>query len=213
VQSPVHLVPSRPAARRDGLVVVTGLAAVVGMALAGSAWAHPGALGHAHADTFLAGLLHPVTGLDHLLAALAVGLWIAASGMRHAGRAGVGFLVLLAIGVLAGEALGTLAGIEPLLALSVVLLGVLLVAAFALPAAVAGPVIGVAGLVHGLAHGSEGAGPGAAWLAGIVAGSLVVMLCGWLAGRVLARSSTTRPGALGWVGSVIAAVGLTLVVL
>lgn len=214
VQSPVPVVPSRPSARRGGpSFAIPGLAAVIGAALAGAAWAHPGAPGHAQADTFVAGLLHPVTGLDHLLAALAVGLWLAARGTRDAVRAGAGFLVLLAIGVLAGDALGTLAGIEPLLAISVVVLGVLLAAAFALPGAVAGPVIGVAGLVHGLAHGSEGTGPGVAWLAGIVAGSLAVMLCGWLAGRMLARSATTRPGALGWVGSVIAAVGLTLVVL
>ena len=116
-------------------------------------------LGHlTGAGGLLDGLTHPLTGVDHLLAFVTVG--VLATLLRHEVR----WFVLPAVFVAAmaaGGALG-MAGFavdraETLIALSVVALGALLVIA---PLArdriaVVGSLLGVTALFHGLAHGTE----------------------------------------------------------
>src|SRR4249920_3374352 len=93
--------------------------------LAGVAQAHPG---HG-AEGLAAGLAHPLTGLDHLLAMIAVGLWSAAA--VPAGRRWLGpgvFVSMLLAGALLAWGGGVLPHVETGVALSVVMLGAMLLA-------------------------------------------------------------------------------------
>lgn len=114
--------------------------------------AHPG-----HGESGLvSGLLHPVLGLDHLLAMLAVGLWAIQSGERRWWALPAAFVAMMLAG--AGMAMAGFyvsAWVEGGIALSLVLFGLLLGAAARLPLSVGIALIGGMALLHGLAHGSE----------------------------------------------------------
>src|SRR3954466_2055203 len=83
----------------------------------GAASAHPGALAHTHAG-LVAGFVHPFTGLDHLAAMLALGVW-SALALRPVWLAPAAFVSLLAAGALAGFAGLAVPGVEPMIAVSV----------------------------------------------------------------------------------------------
>jgi urease accessory protein len=126
---------------------------LAGTALA-SATAAQAHTGHG-AEGLAAGLAHPL-GADHLLAMLAVGLWSAAAlvpGRRWQGPAM--FLVLLALGAVAGAAGLALPLVEVGIALSVSVFGAMLLAPKALPIALGLALVGFAAALHGLAHGAE----------------------------------------------------------
>jgi len=143
--------------------VAPALVAVAGL-LPLAAAAHVGADAGGH-HGFASGLAHPFTGLDHLAAMLAVGLWSGLSA-RRAWAAPVVFAVLLLVGALLAAAGWVLPAVEPMIAASLLVLGLLLASRQGLPAPVAGALVGGFALFHGAAHGSELAG-GAA-LAGMV---------------------------------------------
>lgn len=139
---------------------------------AGSAWAHPG-----HGDTsFANGLIHPLLGLDHWLAMLGLGLWSCAAAIPRKALATV--CVALAAGAFAPLALPA---VEPLLAASVLVAGLMGLGASRLPAGLGLVLAGAFSLVHGHAHGQETAGFAAA--AGALCMSMVLMAIGSLAGR------------------------------
>jgi len=96
------------------------------LSLASGASAHAGG---AAAGGLAAGLLHPLLGPDHLLALLAVGIWAASVGGRTAWLAPALFLACMAgaAGLSAGGV--ALPGVEGALAVSVLALGLLLIAA------------------------------------------------------------------------------------
>jgi len=109
--------------------------------------------GH-EAHGFVAGLLHPLTGIDHVLVMLTVGLWAALASPRLAWSVPAGFLVGMAAGGVVGMFAPALPGLALLLTLSVVTAGLL--AAFAVRTPVL-PALGIAallGALHGVAHGS-----------------------------------------------------------
>lgn len=124
---------------------------------AGAAGAHPG-----HAEGLAAGLAHPFSGLDHLLAMAAVGLWAARAlpaGRRWQGPAA--FLAAMLAAALAAPAGLALPGLEVAVAASVVLCGVLVAGGAALGAGPGLALVALAAVAHGLAHGAEG--PVAGW--------------------------------------------------
>jgi len=116
---------------------------------------------HAHPG-LLAGLAHPFTGADHLVAMLAVGAWSALVARRarpDLWLVPLGFVVVLVLGALAGAAGVRLPGVEPLIAASLVALGLMVAVQARLPLAAAVALVGAFGLFHGHAHGAElGAG-------------------------------------------------------
>lgn len=187
-------------ARRGGPAALALLAA-------GAAQAHPG---H-DTPSLVAGLAHPVAGLDHLLAMVAVGLWSAAAlpaDRRAAGPAV--FLALLLLGAALPLAGLRLPGLEAGVALSVAALGALTIAArstaLRLPVPAGLALVGLAALLHGMAHGAElGAGQAfAGYAAGFMAASALLhgvglALGGWLqAGRSWAWRATA--GLVGFSG-------------
>jgi len=123
-------------------------------ALAGSApaWAHDET---GLADGFLSGVKHPLLGLDHLLAMFAVGLWGACLGRPLIVALPVIFPAIMAAGGLLGIAGTPMIPIELGIALSVLLLGAAIAAAFKAPVWAACVLVGVFGLFHGYAHGQE----------------------------------------------------------
>ncbi len=132
------------------------VAAVALAFLATTAQAHPGHGVDAITGGLASGIAHPFLGLDHLLAMVAVGLWSAVAlpaGRRWAGPAT--FLAMLLAGALLAAAGLPLPSIEIDIALSVILLGGMLLAHRHVPASIGLAMIAAAALLHGHAHGSE----------------------------------------------------------
>ncbi|MEW5963599.1 MAG: HupE/UreJ family protein [Pseudomonadota bacterium] len=173
-------------------------------AMTDGAFAHTG-----HATSGLAaGLAHPMAGLDHLLAMLAVGVWAA---MQPTSRAWAGPAVFVAM-LAAGAGLG-LAGIavpfvEPGILASVVLFGVMIVAARHLPADAGLAMIGGFALLHGHAHGTEAVGAVAGYMAGFMAASALLHMAGFALGRTAAMVRYGVPAAgLAFVAAGVALAG------
>jgi urease accessory protein len=145
----------------------------------------------AHTDAhslsgFVDGLGHPLTGVDHILAMLGVGLW-AAILPGQAWRLPAAFMILMGIGGALGAAGLPSGGSEAGIAGSVLILGLLVSNRLrpAFPLAITAT--GVFGLFHGFAHGAEipEGSAFAAYALGFVAATGVLHLAGILLGRAL----------------------------
>ena len=188
--------------------------ALLGLALfaaATSALAHTGNDAGLH-HSFGSGFIHPVTGLDHLLAMVAVGLWSAVSAVAVDRRllwAPAGFASMLLGGALLGFAGVRLPAVEPMIAASVLVIGLLAAVRLRLPGWVAAGVVGAFAVFHGLAHGEELADVPERWavIAGMVSATVLLHAAGLGAGLALQR--TGRWGAL-LAGSSIASMGVAL---
>lgn len=120
-----------------------------------SAFAHPGHEGHDFTWDFSAGLAHPLTGWDHLLAMLAVGLWAWQLGGRARWAVPASFVVAMTLGAALGRAGLHVPGLEPAIAASVLALGLLVATAARLPLAASAALVALFAAFHGLAHGAE----------------------------------------------------------
>lgn len=173
------------------LLITTAAAAA---ALPLSALAHVGADGGGH-HHFLASLTHafahPFTGADHLAAMLAVGAWSALTlpSLRTAWRAPAAFVALLVAGALAGFAGLWVPGVEPMIAASVLVLGLLVLVQQKLPWGAAAALAGVFAFFHGAAHGFELAGDSGfaaiGALTGIALGSATLHIAGMVLGHAV----------------------------
>lgn len=115
------------------------------------AFAHPG---HDHAG-LLAGIAHPVFGLDHLLAMFAVGLWAAQQQGQARWALPLTFVTTMLLGGLLGFAGLQLPLMETGIAGSVLALGLLVALAVRPPLAMAAGLTALFALSHGMAHGLE----------------------------------------------------------
>jgi len=177
----------------------------LGMAVLGLpalALAHVGGDGAAH-HGLAAGFMHPFTGIDHLLAMLLIGLW-SATLTRRWWVAPLAFVAMLLVGALLASGGMTLPAVEPVVALSLVLLGALVAARTAWPAAVMAAVAALFALFHGAAHGAELQGLEA--LAGMVLATALLHGIGLFAGHALRRHSAWWPRAAGVAASLVGAV-------
>ena len=124
-------------------------------ALAVVPWAsaHPGHDGdHDFNWDFSGGLVHPLSGLDHLLAMIAVGLWAAQLGGRARWLVPAAFVGVMALGAALGHAGMNFSGMEQAIAASVLVLGLLVARSVRLPVAAGMALVGVFALFHGLAR-------------------------------------------------------------
>jgi urease accessory protein len=103
----------------------------------------------------LSGLQHPVSGLDHILAMVAVGLWGAQLGRPAVWLLPVTFPMVMAFGGMLGLMGLVLPGIEIGIAVSAIILGVMVGWEARLPLWVAAAVVGFFAIFHGHAHGAE----------------------------------------------------------
>ena len=122
------------------------------LAAATPALAHPG---HDGLSGFAAGFVHPLTGLDHLLAMVMVGLWAGIAFPRHWWLCPAVFMSFMLTGFTFGTGGGSLPIAEMLIIGSVVGLGLALAAEIRPPLALSAGVVALFAIGHGFAHGSE----------------------------------------------------------
>ena len=165
-----------------------------------AASAHVGVDGGLH-HGLTTGFLHPLTGADHLAAMVAVGFWSALAARRTSDLlwAPLAFAGMLLAGALGGLAGVQLPAVEPMIAASLLVLGLLVVTRVHLPAGVAMAVVGVFAVFHGVAHGHELASEdGAALtLAGMVGATVLLHLAGIALGRALRHANAWVPRVAG----------------
>jgi urease accessory protein len=104
---------------------------------------------------FLTGLKHPVSGLDHVLAMIAVGLWGAQLGAPAVWLLPVTFPMVMAFGGFLGLVVISIPGVEVGIASSAILLGLMVAGEARPPLVVAAALVGFFAVFHGHAHGTE----------------------------------------------------------
>jgi urease accessory protein len=135
------------------LTAVRGMAGLLLVLLwAQTALAHPQ---QGEAAGLLTGFVHPLAGLDHVLAMVAVGLWGVQLGAPAIWVLPVAFPMVMALGGMLGLMGVPLPGIEHGIATSAILLGTAVRFEIRPPLAVAALVVGAFAIFHGHAHGTE----------------------------------------------------------
>jgi len=163
-----------------------------------AAWAFVASPACAHGDAghgrgFVAGLLHPITGLDHVVAMVAVGLWGAVLGPPALWLLPVAFPIVMALGGCLGLLGVPIPGVEIGIALSGMVLGLMVLFEIRAPLVLAAAIVSAFALLHGHAHGAElpaGGNPFLFSLAFVIATGLLhllgILLCEarrWPGGR------------------------------
>ena len=128
------------------------LALLAAIAAPSGAWAHIRA---GEVGGFVSGFHHPISGWDHVLAMVAVGLWGAQLGAPAMWLLPVTFPMVMALGGMLGLLGIPLPGVEIGIALSALVLGAMVLTEKRPPLWVAAVVVGVFAIFHGHAHGTE----------------------------------------------------------
>ncbi len=155
---------------------------------------------HAHTGDgevggFTSGFLHPLFGLDHVVAMVAVGLWGAFLGRPAIWVLPITFPLVMAIGGVFGVLGVPFPAVEQMIAFSGILLGAMVLFAVKPPLAFAGIVVAFFAIFHGYAHGAElpEAASAVTFAVGFVLATGLLHLCG------IALGLLTR-----WPGGVVA---------
>ncbi len=178
---------------------------VLAVVAAPTAYAHPGE--HA-VSSLLGGFAHPWSGLDHLLAMLAVGMWSAWVGRSARWVLPVSFVGWMLIGMVLAGFGAVIPALETGITASVVVLGLLIAGLIRLPLVAGSVLVGFFAIFHGYAHAAEGAG---AVTAGYALGLLLASATLHLSGIGLAdvvRGASQR--GLRYTGAAIAGAGALL---
>ena len=176
------------------------------------AHAHIAPAGTAAEATFATGVLHPLTGADHVVAMIAVGLWGAQLGPPAMWSLPITFPLVMAIGGIAGVVGVPLPAVELGVAMSAVVLGLMVACELRPPLWMAMLVVGVFAVFHGHAHGAAlpSFGVPILYAAGFVTttgllhffGIAIGLLTWWPFGKVVVRAA----------GVAVALVGVTFAV-
>lgn len=167
----------------------------------------------AHSDAIMTsdawtGFLHPLSGIDHLLAMLAVGLWAARLGRPSVWILPAVFPLVMVGGALLATFGFSLPLIEPMIAVSVAVLGLLVAGGVRISPAVSALIVSSFALFHGYAHAMEA--PSAKWMLdygfGFIAATVLLHSVGVAIGTsLLSRTRSMMAG-----GSAIAVAGIAL---
>lgn len=128
------------------------LIAVLLSLMASPAFAH---LNPAEHGSFAAGFTHPLSGADHILAMVAVGLWASMLGGRALVVVPLSFVGVMLLGFVAALGGVSLPYVEPVILASVIVLGLLVAMAFRASTLTAALIVGFFAFFHGYAHGGE----------------------------------------------------------
>ncbi len=170
------------------------------------ALAHPG---HDLQPGFVAGVMHPVTGMDHLAAMLAVGMWAAQLNGRQRWAVPASFVLLMLVGAVLGMSGLQVGLIEQGIAASLCVLGLLLVSAVRLTAINSMLLVGMFAAFHGYAHGAEApAGSAALYMSGFALSTIALHVAGFTVARQLQRYQ--HANLLRWMGAAMAMGGVAL---
>lgn len=172
----------------------SGLLTLAALAVPAVASAHP-AIGEAAG--FSHGFAHPMSGLDHILAMVMVGVFAFQLGGRATWLVPTTFVLVMALGGALGIAGVTVPFVEVGIALSVVVLGAIVALNVKAPLAVAMGLVGLFAIFHGHAHGTEMPenAAGAAYAAGFMLATAVLHVAGLGLGFIIGRASE-RQGSL-----------------
>jgi urease accessory protein len=174
------------------------------------AFAHTGtgaAAGLAH------GFAHPFSGMDHILAMVAVGVLAANLGGRALWAVPLTFMALMAIGAGLGLAGVALPYVETVITLSVLVLGLVVAAPRQWPVAAAMVLVGFFAVFHGHAHGTEMSETisAAAYGLGFICATAILHLTGIVMGVGVARLGAIRAQRISQIGGLaVAAAGIGL---
>jgi len=171
-----------------------------------AAWAHTGLGG---ALGFANGFIHPLSGLDHVLAMLAVGLLAVRLGGRALWLLPAAFLAFLVLGGVLGMSGVNLPFVEAAIAGSVLVLGCVLFARPSLPVTAAAGLAAIFAVFHGYSHGAEitAGSPALGYAVGFVLATVILHVAGVGLGAALVRSA---PHMMRAGGLAMAAVGAGL---
>jgi urease accessory protein len=163
---------------------------------------------------FAHGFAHPLSGLDHVLAMVAVGLFAAHLGGRALWLVPAAFVGMMVLGGALGVAGLGLPLVEVGIALSVVVLGAAVALRPNLPAAAAMALVGVFALFHGHAHGAEMPETASAltYGAGFVAATVLLHAAGLGLGLALGRAPAYGGRIAQGAGAAMALAGVVLLV-
>jgi urease accessory protein len=171
-------------------------------------------LAHAHTgigdpNGFAHGFQHPLFGLDHLLAMIAVGLWAAQIGGRALWAVPLTFVAVMAMGGALGISGVPVPFVEQGIATSILLLGLLIALAVRLPLGFSIPLVALFAICHGHAHGAEMPvnASGFAYAAGFAIATAFLHATGIGLGVLIQR--TTPVAVLRATGAAIAVAGVT----
>jgi urease accessory protein len=140
--------------------------------------------------SFMAGLSHPLFGLDHILVMIAVGLWAAQIGGKALLGVPAAFVTTMAIGFGLAVSGVDLPFVEPAILASVVALGLLVAMAVKLDTVASAAIVAVFALFHGHAHGGELGTAGAlSFGVGFVVATALLHMAGIGLGLGIARLS------------------------
>jgi urease accessory protein len=180
--------------------------------LPGLAWTHV-EVGVVGEGGLLSGMIHPVTGLDHVVAMVAVGLWGAILRAPAIWILPIAFPLIMTVGAVLGILEVPIPGIDLGIAASSIVLGVMVAGSFRPPLWIAFLLIAFFAICHGYPHGSAMPDFGVPLLyaAGFVISTGLLHVSGitlglmyrWQAGKVVVRS----------LGLVIAATGVYFLIM
>jgi urease accessory protein len=182
--------------RRGAVVAIACLPAAVS--------AHAG---HGDIAGFGDGMLHVASGLDHMLAAVAVGLWSMAWPIRRAWMLPVAYVLAMSAATWFGVGREAGPSLETMLVATIIVLGGLVATSRHMPEVAAALVVAVFGAIHGYAHGAEAGTSGSIpmYIVGLASATLALHVAGMGFGLMLRL--TSRWG-MRVAGAVIAGAGV-----
>ncbi|MBI3480129.1 MAG: HupE/UreJ family protein [Nitrosomonadales bacterium] len=150
-----------------------------------------------HDSAFIMGFIHPLTGLDHMLAMIAVGIW-SMQNFRNSRRSvwipPFVFASLLLLGGIIGFSGAIMFLVEPMIATSLLVLGLFVALRIKLPLMMGAALVGTFAIFHGFAHGSElPAAQVLSSLSGMVIGTMLLHMAGMLLGRFVLEHNGWLP--------------------
>jgi urease accessory protein len=192
------------------MMKISAFGAAVALVLSATpALAH---VGHHPTGGFLAGLAHPILGIDHVLAMVAVGLWAGLVGGRATLAWPAAFLAAMTAAALVGMVGPAIPWTEAAIAGSVAALGLAVALRLAAPAILGAVLCGAFAAAHGYAHGAElplGASAGL-YVGGFLVATAALHALGVALGRALGRDAPAW--ATRGAGGAVALAGVALLV-
>lgn len=169
-------------------------------------------VGHVAASGWTQGVLHPLLGLDHLCAMLAVGVWASQLGGRAVWGLPLTFVSVMALGGWLGMAALPLPFVEGGIALSLLVLGVFITRVQRLSLGLGALIVGGFAMFHGYAHGAEmpSDASGLSYAVGFIFTTSLLHISGILLTQTLMKWG--RPQGVRGLGALIALMGVYWVV-
>ena len=199
VKSRVRLGMKKLGGLIDGIAVIPILTGLISLGFASIVLASPPSAG-----ALLAGVKHPLTGLDHLVAMIAVGLWAGQMGGKARWTVPCAFVALMLVGGALGFVGVPLPFVESGIVASVLVLGLLVAAAVHCRPLASVALVGVFAVFHGHAHATEVAAgiSGLDFIAGFAVTTATLHGVGLLLAVALERLD--RPAVLRLAGALVA---------